>query len=158
MASYMTPKNLSYDAAGGSLEVREYNLQRAPRKLKMVDDGNVDRLQRLEQRMITRAEDRTAPYPYNTTPSKRMKLQDSSMSCRFPLTGSRHVVVEAFKGEVYIKVRDYVQRKDKELWSSPRGINLKSEEWETLVENIPAISEAVKDVKVNIILFIFEDC
>ena len=87
-----------------------------------------------------------------------MKLQDSSMSCRFPLTGSRQVVVEAFKGEVYIKVRDYVQRKEKELWSSPRGINLKSEEWETLVENIPAISEAVKDVKVNIILFIFEDC
>ena len=47
--------------------------------------------------------------------------------------------------------------KGKELWSSPRGINLKREEWETLVENIPAINEAVKDVKVNIILFIFED-
>ena len=148
MTSYQTPRSLSYDAAGGSFEVREYNLQRAPKKLKFEENVDLDRVQRLEQRMITRAEDRTAPYPY-TTPSKR-KLEESSTSCRFPLTGTRHVVVESFNGQVYVKIRDYFQRKDKELWSTPRGINLRSQEWETLVENISAISEAVKEVEVRI--------
>ena len=41
--------------------------------------------------------------------------------------------MESFNGQVYVKIRDYFQRKDKELWSTPQGINLNIHEWDTLV-------------------------
>ena len=56
-------------------------------------------------------------------------------------------------GQVYVKIREYVQTKDKHFWSSPRGINLRVKEWKQLVELMPVISEAVSDLDVSFFLF-----
>ena len=114
--------------------------------------------------MVTRAEDGSAPYPYINNKRKREETAPST-SCRFEVTGTRHVVVESFNGMVYVKIREYVQRKDKGFWSSPRGINLRVEEWRKFVEMMPAINEAVNNVEVstNFSIFFFpinyfDDC
>ncbi|XP_022101937.1 uncharacterized protein LOC110985305 [Acanthaster planci] len=109
----------------------------------------VTRLERLEQRMITRAEDRSAPYPY-VTPSKRgLGRDDQSTERRFELTGVRHAVVDMFQGDLYVKIREYLHRKDGKLWSSPRGINLRISEWKKLVEMMTAINRAVEEFEVQ---------
>ena len=99
--------------------------------------------------MVNRSEDRTAPYPYT---SRKRKLDEASTSHRFPITPTRHAVVETFNGEVYMKIRRYIQRKDADLWSSPRGVNLRVEEWKTLVKMIPTINNAVKQVEVSFMI------
>ncbi|XP_038048703.1 uncharacterized protein LOC119722554 [Patiria miniata] len=131
----------SYDAAGSRKEVREY----APAKPEWLANADPQRLERLEQRMMTRAEDRSAPFP-NSDPSKRRRAE-TIPSARFELTDVRHAVVEPFKGQIYIKIREFVHVKGKDFWSSPRGINLRVDEWKKLVEVMPAITEAVEDME-----------
>ena len=63
---------------------------------------------------------------------------------------------ESFNGQVYVKIREYFQRKDKNLWTTQRGINLNIHEWETLVANMPAISDAAKEVEVCIIIYLLK--
>ncbi len=126
--------------AGSHNVVREY-------KPEWLNNVNPDRSMKLEQRMITRKEDRTAPFPYR---KRRIQTSESSLLCRFPLMGSKHAVVEPYNGKVYVKIREYIQRKDKEEWTAGhRGINMTVEDWKALVAAMPVINHAVNDVEVS---------
>ncbi|XP_038048128.1 uncharacterized protein LOC119722151 [Patiria miniata] len=137
--------SLQYDAAGSRNEVREYYPSHAQAQPKGLAGTDPKRLERLEQRMMTRAEDGSAPYP-NAAPNKSRRAE-MNPSARFELTGVRHAVVEPFQGQIYIKIREFVQKKDRDFWSSPRGINLRVNEWKKLVELMPAITEAVEELE-----------
>ena len=136
----MASTSTSFDMAGSRHVVREY-------KPEWLNNVNPDRAVKLEQRMVTREEDRTAPYPFR---KRNIKMSESSLSCRFPLMGSKHAVVEPYNGKVYIKIREYIQRKDKDVWTAThRGINLKVEDWKALVTAMPVINHAVNDMEVS---------
>ncbi|XP_038063034.1 uncharacterized protein LOC119733725 [Patiria miniata] len=82
--------SLQYDAAGSRNEVREYYPSHAQAQPKGLAGTDPKRLERLEQRMMTRAEDGSAPYP-NAAPNKSRRAE-MNPSARFELTGVRHAV------------------------------------------------------------------
>ena len=147
----MAAPTSSFDEAGSRRVVREYRPARVPTKPEWLANENKDRVARLEQRMLTRSEDRSATYP---SKPKRVEMK-ATTSSRFELGGPRQAVVEPFMGQVYVKIRKYVQTKDKHFWSSPRGINLRVKEWKQLVELMPVISEAVSDLEVSFFFLVF---
>ena len=120
---YFTPEG---NAAGTSRQdVPDYVLARV----------DADRLQRLERGLRTRAAKLHPESSSSTTPIKRQRdTSGSSGSRRLQLTETRHVVVEPFLNKTYVKIREYVDAKDGSYWSSPRGINLRVNEWKNLVK------------------------
>ena len=55
-------------------------------------------------------------------------------------------MVEPFLNKTYVKIREYVDAKDGSYWSSPRGINLRVNEWKNLVKLVPEINAAVEEM------------
>ena len=148
MKFYTSPTSSSTSGDVDCQEVREYRPLYVAAKPEWLANTDPERIQQLEQRMATRTAGSSYP---DMTPSKRKRDEaEPDESTRFKLTDIRHAAVEPFRGEIYVKIREFVRRKSRGYWSSPRGINLRLKEWKKLVELMPAINDAVQKMEVSV--------
>jgi len=94
-----------------------------------------------EQPVTKKSKSSTASAPAATAMAGKSKEASS-----WELGNKRKVTVEAFKGRVYVGIREFYE-KDGELLPGKKGINLTPEQFESLLTYSEEILEAAKNFK-----------
>ncbi|KAK2616012.1 hypothetical protein N8I77_002731 [Diaporthe amygdali] len=79
----------------------------------------------------------------------RVSVQDTDETF-MKLSGKRRIVVQEFKGNWFVNLREYYEDKSGEMRPGKKGIMLSVEQYQTLVGNVPAITKELRKHGVKI--------
>ncbi|KAK7698668.1 hypothetical protein SLS64_012279 [Diaporthe eres] len=82
--------------------------------------------------------------------SKNGTNVDSEGNAFWDLSGKRRIVVQEFKGNWYVNLREYYEDKSGEMKPGKKGIMLSVEQYQTLVGSVPAITKELRKHGVKI--------
>ncbi|KAJ0119967.1 transcriptional coactivator p15 family protein [Diaporthe amygdali] len=82
--------------------------------------------------------------------SKNGTNVDDEGNAFWELSGKRRIVVQEFKGNWFVNLREYYEDKSGEMRPGKKGIMLSVEQYQTLVGNVPAITKELRKHGVKI--------